>query len=118
MFELHVGKFYLQLAREHNREQVLVCIHKYMHPWQRIFIGVIDPLDPEVETPEEVCSRILEAANYIPVEQLGTTDDCGFSPFADDQSVTRRIAFRKIKARIKGTHMAEEQLMLQRQRKN
>ena len=67
-------------------------------------------LNPKVETPEEVCDRVLEAAKYIPIEQLGTTDDCGFSPFDDDQSTSRQIAFEKIRARIEGTQMAEEKL--------
>jgi methionine synthase II (cobalamin-independent) len=41
-------------------------------------------IDPRVETPEEIRDRTLEAARYIPVAQLGTTDDCGFSPFSDE----------------------------------
>jgi 5-methyltetrahydropteroyltriglutamate--homocysteine methyltransferase len=88
-----------------------------MQPWHRVFVGVIDPLKAKIETPEEVCERVLEAAKYIPVEQLGTTDDCGFSPFDDDQSTSRQIAFEKIRARIEGTRMAEEQLMLKKQKR-
>jgi 5-methyltetrahydropteroyltriglutamate--homocysteine methyltransferase len=42
--------------------------------------------------------------------QLGTTDDCGFSPFADDRSTTRGTAFAKIRARVIGTRLAAEQL--------
>ncbi|CAF2374813.1 unnamed protein product [Rotaria sp. Silwood2] len=117
LFELHVGNFYLQLASEPNRDRVLACIRKYMKPWHRIFVGVINPIDPIVETPEQVCARVLEAVKYIPVEQLGTTDDCGFSPFCDDQSTSRQIAFDKIRARVQGTHMAEEQLMRAKQEK-
>jgi 5-methyltetrahydropteroyltriglutamate--homocysteine methyltransferase len=49
---------------------------------------------------------VLEAAEYIPVEQLGTTDDCGFSPFCDDTSTTRDKAFAKIRARVEGTRLA------------
>ena len=67
-------------------------------------------MDPRIETPEEVCERVLEAAEYIPVEQLGTTDDCGFSPFSDDTSRTRDTAFAKIRARVAGTAMASELL--------
>ena len=59
-------------------------------------------------TPEEVRDRVLEAAQYIPVEQLGTTDDCGFSPFCDDTSTTREKAFAKIRARVLGTALAAE----------
>src|ERR1700760_3561250 len=36
-----------------------------------------------------------------------TTDDCGFSPFADDLSTSRDIAFEKIRARVEGTRLAE-----------
>jgi 5-methyltetrahydropteroyltriglutamate--homocysteine methyltransferase len=72
----------------------------------RVFIGVIAPIDPRVETPEEVRDRVLEASDYIPVEQLGTTDDCGFAPFCDDTSTTRDTAFAKIEARVRGTAMA------------
>ena len=43
----------------------------------------------------------------LPVEKIGTTDDCGFSPFADDTSTSRDIAFAKIKARVDGTKLAE-----------
>jgi 5-methyltetrahydropteroyltriglutamate--homocysteine methyltransferase len=63
-----------------------------------------------VDTPEEIRDRVLEAAKYIPLEQLGTTDDCGFSPFSDDTSTTRETAFAKIRARVEGTQLAEKVL--------
>jgi 5-methyltetrahydropteroyltriglutamate--homocysteine methyltransferase len=110
LFELNVYSFYLQLASESDRIGVLETIRQYLKPHQRVFIGVIDVINPRIESSEEVRDRILEAARFIPVDQLGTTDDCGFSPFCDDQSTTRQVAFRKIKARIEGTRMAEEKL--------
>ena len=67
-------------------------------------------LDPRIETPEEVRDSILEAVEFIPLDQLGTTDDCGFAPFADDVSTAREIAFAKIRSRIEGTKLAEEVL--------
>ena len=79
-----------------------------MTPEQRIFIGVIAPIDGRVETPEEVRDRTLEAAEYIPLEQLGTTDDCGFSPFSDDTSTSRDTAFAKIRSRVLGTALAAD----------
>jgi 5-methyltetrahydropteroyltriglutamate--homocysteine methyltransferase len=63
-----------------------------------------------VETPEEVRDRVLEAAEYIPLSQLGTTDDCGFSPFGDDTSTSRETAFAKIRARVAGTALAAKAL--------
>ena len=71
-----------------------------------MFVGVVAPIDPQIETPEEVRDRVLEAAEYIPLDQLGTTDDCGFSPFSDDTSTTRDTAFAKIRARVVGTALA------------
>ena len=75
-----------------------------------MFLGVTDVLSPRVETPEEIRDLILEAVQTISVDQLGTTDDCGFSPFADDISTSREIAFAKIKARIDGTRLAASAL--------
>ncbi len=106
LFELKAGNFYIALAGEQDRGRVLKIIQNYLKPYQRVFIGVVAPIDPRVETPEEIRDRILEAALYIPVEQLGTTDDCGFSPFCDDTSTTRDTAFEKIRARVLGTALA------------
>ncbi len=110
LFELKVGSFYVALAGEKDRSRVLKIIRDHMKPDQRVFVGVVAPIDPHVETPEEVRDRALEAAEYIPLEQLGTTDDCGFSPFCDDTSTTRDTAFAKIRARVLGTALASEKL--------
>ena len=75
---------------------------------QRVFVGVAAPIDPRVESPQEVCDQVLEAAQYIPVDQLGTTDDCGFSPFCDDTTTSRETAFAKIRSRVLGTALAAE----------
>jgi len=106
LFELKVGNFYIALAGEPDRVRVLSMIRDYIKPGQRVFVGVISPIDPRIETAEEVRDRIVEAARYIPLDQLGTTDDCGFSPFSDDMSTDRDTAFAKIRARVTGTELA------------
>jgi 5-methyltetrahydropteroyltriglutamate--homocysteine methyltransferase len=106
LFELKAGNFYIALAGEKDRRRVLDIVRDYRKPHQRVFVGVVAPIDPRVETAEEVRDRVLEAAQYIPVDQLGTTDDCGFSPFCDDTSTTRETAFAKIRARVEGTRLA------------
>jgi 5-methyltetrahydropteroyltriglutamate--homocysteine methyltransferase len=108
LFELQAGTFYIALAGEPDRTRVLKIIREYLKPGHRIFVGVVSPIDPRIEHPKEIRDRILEAARYIPVEQLGTTDDCGFSPFCDDTSTTREKAFAKIRSRVEGTALAEE----------
>jgi len=106
LFELKAGNFYVALAGEDDRARVLRIIRDFIKPDQRVFVGVIAPIDQRMESPEEVRDRVLEAAKYIPLEQLGTTDDCGFSPFCDDTSTTRETAFEKIRARVLGTQLA------------
>ncbi|ANN18131.1 5-methyltetrahydropteroyltriglutamate--homocysteine methyltransferase [Amycolatopsis orientalis] len=110
LFQLKVGNVYVQLASEADPERALGVIAAHSRPEQRVFVGVTDPIDPRVETAEEVRDRVLQAARYIPAERLGTCDDCGFSPFADDTSTSREIAFAKIAARVEGTRLAAESL--------
>lgn len=110
LFELRVTNFFIALVGEKDHAHVLKIIRKHMKPEHRIFVGVVAPIDPHVETAEEVRDRVLEAAEYIPLEQLGTTDDCGFSPFCDDTSTTRDKAFAKIRARVEGTALAAKKL--------
>lgn len=110
LFELKVGKFYVQLSSESDRSRVLKSIKEHIGADRKVFVGVIDPIDSRVETPEQVRDRVLEAAEYIPLAQLGTTDDCGFSPFGDDTSTSRETAFEKIRARVAGTALAAKEL--------
>ena len=110
LFELNAGNFYLEYAGEKDKRSVLASIKENLRPSQRVFIGVTNVLDPRVETPEEIRDTILEAAEIISPQQLGTTDDCGFSPFADDLSTSRDTAFAKIQSRIQGTKLAEEKI--------
>jgi 5-methyltetrahydropteroyltriglutamate--homocysteine methyltransferase len=110
LFRLRAGNFYLQLASEPDRRRVLKVIREHSQAGQRIFVGVTDPLDLRVETPDEIRDRVLEAAEYIPLDRLGTTDDCGFAPFGDDTSRTRDVAFAKIHSRVVGTALAADLL--------
>ncbi len=112
LFSLNAGSFYIQLASEPDRPRVLRAIAEHARPGQRIFVGVTDPIDPRVESAEEVRDRVLEAAKYIDPARLGTCDDCGFAPFGDDTSTTRDMAFAKIRARVAGTQLAATELGL------
>lgn len=110
LFEMKVGNFYIELAGEKDRVRVLKIIRQYMKPGHSVFVGVVNPIDPRIETAQEVCDRVVEAAEFIPIAQLGTTDDCGFSPFSDDTSTSRDTAFAKIRARVDGTALASKKI--------
>jgi len=122
MFKMNAGYFLIQLASETDKERVYKLLGEHSREDangvpQVCFIGVINPQNPRVETPEEVRDDLLLASKYIPVERLGSTDDCGFSPFSIDvkpkhgsPDFARDVAFQKIESRVKGTQMASEEL--------
>jgi 5-methyltetrahydropteroyltriglutamate--homocysteine methyltransferase len=112
LFQMDVGRFYLQMAGEPDRKRVLQIVNTLLRPNHTVFIGVIDVINPVIETAAQVRDRVLDAAAILPLAQLGTCDDCGFSPFADDISTARDTAFSKIRARVEGTALASRQLGL------
>jgi 5-methyltetrahydropteroyltriglutamate--homocysteine methyltransferase len=69
------------------RKRFLNHVEVQVAGWQLDHVGVTEPIDPKVETAQQVRDRVLEAADYVPVERLETTDDCGF---AHDDSGSRR----------------------------
>jgi hypothetical protein len=105
------------------REQFIELNHRFS-PIERENIGIhtcpgIDPINPRVETPEEVSADLVLASQHIPLERLGSTEGCGFSPFRIDakprhgfSDAARDIAFEKITARVTGTKMASARLAL------
>ena len=110
LFALKATHFYIELTGEKDKQRVLRSIRDSIRPEQRVFVGVVSPSESRIETAEEVRDRVLEAAEYIPLAQLGTTDDCGFAPFSDDIFSTRETAFEKIRMRVAGTALAIETL--------
>jgi methionine synthase II (cobalamin-independent) len=122
MFQMNAGYFLIQLASERDRDRVYGLIGEYLREDangvpQFAYIGVINPLNPRVESAEEVRDALVRAANFIPAERLGSTDDCGFSPFSIDEKpnhgspdYARDVAFQKIANRVQGTRLAAEQL--------
>src|SRR5277367_6847801 len=122
MFKMNAGYFLMQLSSEKDKEHVYKLCGQHSRAdangvGQVCFIGVINPQNPRVESPEEVRDALMEASKHIPKERLGSTDDCGFSPFSIDvkpkhgsPDVARDIAFQKITSRVKGTAMASEKL--------
>ena len=112
LFSLDAGAFYIQLASEPDRPRVLRAIAEHARPGQRIFGGVIDPIDPRIETAGQVRARVRAAAAYLGQARLGSCDDGGFAPFGDDTSTSRQTAFAKIRARVKGTQLAASKLGL------
>ncbi|KAF8596390.1 methionine synthase II [Ceratobasidium sp. AG-I] len=122
MFQMNAGYFLIQCASEADKDKVYKLIGENLRKdangvKQVAFIGVINPLNPTVETPEQVADTLVHASKYISKDQLGATDDCGFSPFSIDvkpkhgsPDFAREVAFKKISSRIQGAKIASERL--------
>src|ERR1700730_12910823 len=122
MFGINAGYFLIQLASERDKDRVYQLIGENLRSdadgvTQMAYIGVINPLNPRVESPEEVRDALVRAASFIPKEQLGATDDCGVSPFSIDEKTShrtpdfaRQTAWQKITNRVEGTKLAAEKL--------
>ena len=122
MFTINAGYFLMQLASERDKDPVYQLMGQHSREDangipQMCYIGVTNPQNPRVESPQEICDALLRAANFIQKERLGSTDDCGFSPFSIDEKpnhgspdYAREVAFQKIRNRVEGTRMAAEQL--------
>ncbi|HUQ77503.1 MAG TPA: hypothetical protein VM427_01355 [Patescibacteria group bacterium] len=122
MFQLNAGYFLIQCASQDDEDEVYKLVGKYSRDDangvpQVCFMGVVNPLTPVIETAEQVRDRLVRAARHIPIERLGATDDCGFSPFSRDlkpahgsPDVARDVAIEKITNRVQGARLASEAL--------
>jgi methionine synthase II (cobalamin-independent) len=105
LFQMNAGYFLIQLASEDDKE--------------RVYRLIGDNIRTDANGVKQVAEDLVIAASYIPTDQLGATDDCGFSPFSIDlkpkhgsPDFARDIAFQKITARERGAKIASEQLGL------
>jgi 5-methyltetrahydropteroyltriglutamate--homocysteine methyltransferase len=62
--------------------------------------------DAPVETPEQVAGRIEAALRYVPAERLQVGPDCGM------KYLSRKLAFRKLRAMVEGTGLVRAELGL------
>ncbi|MGH3710775.1 MAG: 5-methyltetrahydropteroyltriglutamate--homocysteine methyltransferase, partial [Pseudonocardiaceae bacterium] len=122
MFQINAGYFLIQLASERDKDPVYRSIGEHLRDdadgvAQMAYIGVCVTQSPRPESAEEIRDNLVRASNFIDKQRIGSTDDCGFSPFSIDEKpnhgspdYARDIAFQKIKNRVEGTRMAAEKL--------
>jgi methionine synthase II (cobalamin-independent) len=122
MFDINAGYFLIQMKSEREKDPVLETIGKNLRSdadgvTQMAYLGVCNVASPRAETPQEIADQLIRAANFIDKNQIGSTDDCGFSPFSIDEKpnygspdYARDVAFAKIKARVEGSRLAAEKL--------
>jgi 5-methyltetrahydropteroyltriglutamate--homocysteine methyltransferase len=75
---------------------------------KKVAIGVVDHRNLQVETPEQVAALVRAALEHIEAERLIVSSDCGFGR----EGMTRRIAFYKMVAIVRGTNIVRRELGL------
>ena len=97
MFEINAGYFLIQCASEDDKETVYkLCGENSREDADGVaqvcFMGVINPLTPEVETAEQVKNELVTAAKYIPVERLGRDRRLRLQPVQPRRQAQARLA--------------------------
>lgn len=124
LFQIEAGYFLVQAASERDPDRVARLIGRQLRQRSRaegsaprVLLGVTRPTSPKLESAEQIRDQLVRAARFIPAELLGSTDDCGFSPYLIDEKprhgspdFARDVAFAKIAARVRGTALASEEL--------
>jgi 5-methyltetrahydropteroyltriglutamate--homocysteine methyltransferase len=73
-------------------------------PDKTIILGVVDIVDPAVESADLVAERIRAALRYVPPERLILAPDCGM------KYLPREVAFRKLAALVEGASIVRREL--------
>jgi 5-methyltetrahydropteroyltriglutamate--homocysteine methyltransferase len=75
---------------------------------KKVAVGVVDHRNLQVESPEQVATLLRAALRHIEPERLIVSSDCGFGR----EGMTRRIAFYKMVAIVRGTNIVRRELGL------
>jgi 5-methyltetrahydropteroyltriglutamate--homocysteine methyltransferase len=62
----------------------------------QIGFGAVNPRTSQLESPEEVVSRVAQLTECIAAERIFLNPDCGFGTFADRPVGTPEVAFKKL----------------------
>ncbi|WP_367342391.1 vitamin B12 independent methionine synthase [Limosilactobacillus sp.] len=62
----------------------------------RIVLGLITSKFPELENPDDVKARIKEASQYVPLDKLALSTQCGFASTEEGNKVTEDQQWKKL----------------------
>ncbi len=101
MLSLASSQLVLEFA---NREMADLELLTSLGTRFEIAAGVVDVKSFHVETPAEVAERIERCLQYVAIEKLSVTADCGFS------ALPRYLARQKMQAMVEGARLVRGRL--------
>ena len=63
----------------------------------KVVLGLVTSKFPELEEPNEIKKRIEEAQQYVPLENLSISPQCGFASTEEGNRLTEEEQWKKIK---------------------
>ncbi len=69
---------------------------RFVPPGKMVVLGLVTTKRPELESKDDLKRRIDEAAEYVPIEQLCLSPQCGFSSTVEGNKLTREDQVAKL----------------------
>ena len=69
---------------------------RFVPPGKMVVLGLISSKDPQLESQDQLLRRIDEAAQYVPIERLALSPQCGFASTAPGNLLTWDEQRRKL----------------------
>jgi 5-methyltetrahydropteroyltriglutamate--homocysteine methyltransferase len=93
LMRMNVDQLVLEMATPRAGE---VEVFKEYRNEKELGLGVVNPRTDEIETPQQIASRVKEVLKYFDPEKIFLNPDCGFGTFAERCVNTPEIAYRKL----------------------
>jgi 5-methyltetrahydropteroyltriglutamate--homocysteine methyltransferase len=71
-------------------------------------LGVVNPRTEEVETPEQIVSRVEDALRLMPSDKIFLNPDCGFATFSERPMNGQKIAAAKLRSMVQAARSLRE----------
>jgi len=95
LMRMNVDQLVLEMATPRAGE---IEVFKEYRNQKEIGLGVSNPRTDDIETPQEIASRVKEVLKYFDPEKIYLNPDCGFGTFAERCVNTPEIAYRKLQS--------------------
>jgi 5-methyltetrahydropteroyltriglutamate--homocysteine methyltransferase len=97
---MKVQQLVLEFATPRAGELSALLQSDELREGRELGLGVVNPRTPEVETVDQVVSRVREALRDLPAERVFLNPDCGFATFSNRAMNSEEIAERKLVAMV------------------
>lgn len=96
--DLNVDAYFLEYDDERSGDFAPL---RFVPPHKMVVLGLVSSKIPQLETVEELTTRINEAAKYMPLDNMCLSPQCGFSSTSHGNALTEDDQWRKLELVVK-----------------